>query len=88
PMTKTSRRWIFMFAVFNLAFQNQDRHSSGARRFQNRDWLPTDAVFSCKICNCKGACPGFESTSEQFTVASGRITVVTGVTKVRQEHPK
>jgi hypothetical protein len=29
------------------------------RWFQNRDWLPKDAVFSSKICNCNGACPCF-----------------------------
>jgi hypothetical protein len=33
------------------------------RWFQNRDWLPTDAVFSCEFFKCKGACPGFEMHS-------------------------
>jgi hypothetical protein len=31
--------------------------------FQNRDWLPTEKMFSCTICHCKGACPDFEIRS-------------------------
>ena len=34
--------------------------------FQNRDWLPTHAVFSCNFSNFKGACPGFEMRSDSF----------------------
>ncbi len=30
-----------------------------SRWYQDRDWLPTDVLFSSKLCNCKGACPGF-----------------------------
>jgi hypothetical protein len=35
------------------------------RWFQNRDWLPTDVVFSCKLRNCRGACPGVEMRSSR-----------------------
>jgi hypothetical protein len=36
------------------------------RCLQNRDWLPTDAVFSWKFCSCKGACPGFEVRDDRI----------------------
>jgi hypothetical protein len=35
------------------------------RWLQNRDWLPTDAVFSFRFRNCKGTCSGFEMRSNK-----------------------
>ncbi len=38
-------------------------------------WLPTDAVYSCKFCNCKGACPDFEMRSSHRSPAI-QVTLV------------